>query len=64
MGNIARARQLRMYVEDCAKESLAMGAINGLLLTGLTRVGLALMQAYVDRTSEWGSLLRGRCAQL
>ncbi len=41
-------RQLKEYLENCIDECLKKGNLEGLLITGLNRKGIALLQSYVD----------------
>jgi hypothetical protein len=43
---------LLAYIEDCANRATLNGDIEGLLLTGLTSVGVTLLARFVDRTGD------------
>ena len=45
-------KQLKEYLDSCVKECLTNGNLEGLLITGLNRKGIALLQSYVDSSSD------------
>ena len=40
--------QIYAYVEELMDQAIAEGDLQGILLTGLTKDGVTLLQAYVD----------------
>ena len=44
--------QLNEFVDRSVEELIASGNLEGLLLTGLSRDGIDLLQRYVDRTGD------------
>lgn len=44
--------QLNRYIEKLTNEMKDAGNLEGILLTGLTKDGVDLMESYVDRTGD------------
>lgn len=44
--------QLNRYIEKLTNEMKEAGNLEGILLTGLTKDGVDLMESYVDRTGD------------
>mmetsp|Transcript_20063 Transcript_20063/g.29539 ORF Transcript_20063/g.29539 Transcript_20063/m.29539 type:complete len:396 (+) Transcript_20063:215-1402(+) len=43
---------LKTYLDICIQECLSKGNVEGILITGLDKKGISLMQSYVDRYSD------------
>lgn len=44
--------QLPRYIDKLTNEMKELGNLEGILLTGLTKDGVDLMESYVDRTGD------------
>ena len=45
-------KQLKQYLDSCIEDCLNNGNLEGLLITGLNKKGIALLQSYVDSRSD------------
>lgn len=45
-------KDLREYLDVCVEKCLNTGNLEGILITGLERRGIDLLQSYVDKTSD------------
>ncbi len=46
------SKELKDYLESCVVDCLSNGNLEGLLITGLNKRGIAVLQSYVDLTSD------------